>query len=56
MNGEKVSLIPPLTWAERKCVFGHMRTANGHASTQSCQGLHCPLTLLLDHIECFNGE
>ena len=58
MNGEKVSLIPLFSMgrAKRKCVFGHMRTANGHESAQSGQGLHCPLTELLDHIECSNGE
>ena len=37
-----------------KRVFGHMRTAC--ASSQSDQGLRCPLTELLDNIKCMNAE
>ena len=33
-------------------VFGHLRTA----SAQSDKGLHCPLTELLDTIECTKKE
>ena len=43
----------------RKRAFGHMRTANARsdwASAQSDQGLHCPLTELLDTPECINEE
>ena len=42
----------------RKHVFGHIRTAKSSAcaTTQSDEGLSCPLTKSLDTTECMNGQ